>query len=221
MKKMKANTQKESLNNEIKDLKMLTDHTLEEAVDNLNYIEKLQKNRKTSDEFFTSMMPSVYAAINGHTREILTSGYCSANTSVHHLMVPSKNEPQTAITRSSALSSSSIIQCSRYKSQGPMRSEKVYQLTNILTKKNEELAHEKVVIDDRFKIKDIDNEETKKDLAKKYNVLKQKSADCTKTLEDKDDELERLDQLQKEIANKYEKLLLNLKDHIEVIKMGQ
>ena len=42
-----------------------------------------------------------------------------------------------------------------------MRSEKVYQLTKILTKKNEELALEKVVIDDRFKLKDIDNEETK------------------------------------------------------------
>lgn len=116
---MKANTQKESLLNEIKELKLQTDETLEEASENLIRIEKLQKNRKTSENYFTSMMPAIYSAMNGHIGEQFGTGsgvVCSANTSGHHLMVPSIIEPKTALSKNSILSAASIIQCSRYKS---------------------------------------------------------------------------------------------------------
>ena len=127
-------------------------------------IEELQKRRKTSEEFFTSMMPAVEAAFNGHTKDQLMQP-CSANTSGHHLMVPSVVEPMTAVTKhNSVISSASIIQCSRYKSQGPMRSEKVYFLTKIILQKVEELTKEKALLDDRFKMKDEDNDRVKKEL---------------------------------------------------------
>ena len=69
MKKMKASTQKESLMNEIKELKILTDKALEEASESMEKIEQLQKYRKTSEEFFTSMMPAVETALMGHTKD--------------------------------------------------------------------------------------------------------------------------------------------------------
>ena len=84
MKKAKANTQKESLNNEIKELKVLTDNTLVEASESLQRIEQLQQNRKTSAEYFTSMMPAIQAAFHGHQKD---SANCSLNTSGNHLMV--------------------------------------------------------------------------------------------------------------------------------------
>jgi len=57
----KCKTQKEALHNEITDLKRQTDVAIHEAQEQLNKIERLQQQRKTSGSFFVTVVPHMPA----------------------------------------------------------------------------------------------------------------------------------------------------------------
>ena len=138
-KKKKFRTQRAMLNNEIKDLKSKTDETINESQMTLTNIERLQCNRKSAVEFYQSV------------GNIL--GGSSLDTSMQHpggMLSPAiiKKEPNTSLTKNTTFTNftSSMIQHNRHQSQGPMRSEKVYLMTQMINQKIEQLASEKMYI---------------------------------------------------------------------------
>ena len=122
---------------EIKELKAATDQTITEATEFLSAIEKKQKSRKSGQPYFETVMPQ------------LTHCCPSANLSCSSLMrlgadhsaLPRMAEPMTAMTKATGATgitfatSSSKVSHGRHKSQGPMRSEKVYHMTRIINQK--------------------------------------------------------------------------------------
>jgi hypothetical protein len=107
-------------------LKNKTDITIDEAQSRLNHIEKLQFSRKSAQEI------CIQSAMQPHSGNNIT-GISSMDNSYFGNMLGIQ-EPKTSLTKGSHFtfntqSSQSIVQHSRHKSQGPMRSEKVYIMT--------------------------------------------------------------------------------------------
>ena len=82
-------------------------------------------------------------------------------------------EPNTSVTKGSVFTfaqstntNASLIQHMRHQSQGPMRSEKVFMMTQLINQKLEQLAGEKNLVKARFRA--IDDE-----VAKRKEVITQ------------------------------------------------
>ena len=75
-------------------------------------------------------------------------------------------EPNTALTKNTTFSFNtqaftSVIQHNRHQSQGPMRSEKVYLMTQMIQQKIEQLASEKIHIKQGYQAIDNRNDSIK------------------------------------------------------------
>lgn len=132
-------------------------------------------------------------------------------------------EPKTALTKNSkiTMNSSSIIQHSRHKSQGPMRSEKVYIMTQLINSKVEQLEGEKEYIKSQYQCIDKENDAIKLEIKEQWNYLREEQQFCSELHEDKDHEYEQLCKTEIELKKSHEKQLEDMKDRIKVVKMGQ
>lgn len=62
---------------------------------------------------------------------------CNTSTMDQHSAVPEPNTALTNMSKVTFLTSAASMQHDRHKSQGPMRTEKVYNLTNIIKQKTD------------------------------------------------------------------------------------
>lgn len=82
-------------------------------------------------------------------------------------------EPQTAMTKGTGITfCTSKIAHGRHKSQGPMRSEKVYHMTKVINQKCIQLDQEKAHIKQHYKDVDEAHDRTKREIQKQYHNLK-------------------------------------------------
>ena len=100
-------------------------------------------------------------------------------------------EPMTALTKNTAFTFntqafSSHVQHNRHQSQVPMRSEKVYLMTQMINDKIEQLASEKIFIKQGYQAIDKKNDAVKAEINKKYQVLKEEKDRTQKELEDRE-----------------------------------
>ena len=119
----RAASQKQTLKQEIKNLKKQTDKTIKDATIRISEIEDLQQSRKTSANFFMTVVPQLGSTCN-----------------VSRMDSSAVPEPKTTLstfTKVTFCSSALTAQHERHKSQGPMRSEKVYILTKLIKQKTE------------------------------------------------------------------------------------
>lgn len=173
---MNSKTQRQCLRKEIKDLKEMTDRTILDAHLKLAEIERLQQGRESSKNFFEALVPlkTSAAGATGSSQCDLTSKYqYQSNNSqmdmqANLLAIPQQNykEPASSLTKGSIFTfaqstntNASSVQFMRHQSQGPMRSEKVYMLTELIERKLEQLAGEKHLVKARFQV--IDDEVAK------------------------------------------------------------
>lgn len=224
LKKQTANTQKESLTSEICNLKQFTDKAVQEATDFLEVIEKKQKTRKSSQGHFQTVMLKLTNLAPSGT-EASTSKDVSKDVSQQFLSSLPRDlqyEPQTAVTRVSNLTfSTSKVTHGRHKSQGPMRSEKVYHMTKIIQEKIQQLGDEQVTIKEQYRGIGERNDEIKLEIQQQYMMLKAEKEAADREMAQKEQELEELEQKQEEIRQSYLKMAEKIKDHTHAVKLGQ
>ena len=196
-KKNKAKTQRQLLLSEIKELKRLTDKSINESQEALTRIEMLQQQRKTSNSFFVTVVPHLPMSGMGMNSSCNQSiGDCQSRSA-------SMLEPMTAMNKNTG---KRVVQFNRYMSQGPMRSEKVYLMTQLLNQKAEQLTQESSLIMSQYQGLEDHNDGVKHDIKEEYESLKKDKQENAERLVAQDKELESLDKKKKEIEEKYKKL---------------
>ena len=133
-----------------------------------------------------------------------------------------KKTKQTAVTAATNMTfATSQIKHSRHKSQGPMRSEKVYIMTKIINEKVEQLGFEQDFVKEKYIALDEEADVVKKDIQSFTQSMVLSKAEDAQLLVDKEEELRSLDQKEKDIRAKYEKMMLDMKDHIKAVVLSQ
>ena len=102
-----------------------------------------------------------------------------------------------------------------------MRSEKVYIMTKIINEKVEQLGFEQDFVKEKYIALDEEADVVKKDIQSFTQSMVQNKAEDAQLLVDKEEELTSLDQKEKEMRAKYEKMMLDMKDHIKAVVLSQ
>lgn len=238
-KKMNAKTQRQCLKKEIKDLKDQTDKTIQLAQNKLSEVERLQRCRNTSKSFFVTVVPGRTSGTGTQTTSQcgdIQSRLQEPNTTRNQIQIqPGSSlaypkhykEPQTSLTRESAFTFASqgtcvsMVQHNRHKSQGPMRSEKVYMMTQMIDQKCEQLAAEKCLVKAKFENIDEEVTEQKEEILGQYRELVEDRDFIDAEIEEKDKTIKDLEDQEKEIKAKYEKMIEDMQDRIKVLKLAQ
>ena len=102
-----------------------------------------------------------------------------------------------------------------------MRSEKVYMMTQLIHQKVEQLAGEKHLVKERYTEIDDAIATQKHRILQEYEGLVAESNVNDEVIEERDHTLQALDEEERAMKAKYEKMLVDLKDRIKVVKLGQ
>ena len=94
-------------------------------------------------------------------------------------------------------------------------------MTELINQKLEQLAGEKNLVKARFKAIDDEVLKRKHIINQDYEKKVEYRDQLTHQSELKDEQIAQLDQDEKSVKAKYEKMILDLKDRIKVLKMGQ
>ena len=135
-----------------------------------------------------------------------------------HSALPKMTEPFTAMTKATGITfCTSKVSHGRHKSQGPMRSEKVYHMTKVINQKCVQLEYEQAHIKQHYT--DIDNahDYTKSLIQQQYGDIKTEKVVVDQIAKDKQKELEDLDIQQEKLRAAQQKMLKDLEDHIRVV----
>lgn len=108
----------------------------------------------------------------------------------------------------------------RHKSQGPMRSEKVYHMTSIMKEKIQQLNGEHASIKQHYEAVDEKHDQVKDELRRQYVEKRKEQLDMSDILEQKEQEMEDLNKKEEEIRANYIKMMENIQDHTNVVKLG-
>ena len=111
--------------------------------------------RKTSADFFTSLVPQLNMTAN------VT---CNNSRISQGSAVPEPKTALSAFTKVTFCSSALNSQQERHMKQGPMRSEKVNQLTKLIKLKADQLMKEREIIEEHYKDVDYQQDCCKEEL---------------------------------------------------------
>ena len=102
-----------------------------------------------------------------------------------------------------------------------MRSEKVYIMTKIINEKVEQLGFEQDFVKEKYIALDEEADVVKKEIQSFTQSMVHDKAEDAQLLVDKEEELASLDQKEKDIRAKYEKMMVDMKDHIKAVVLSQ
>lgn len=104
-------------------------------------------------------------------------------------------------------SSKNIVQHMRHKSQGPMRSEKVYMMTELINQKVDQLQGEKAVVKEKYREIDRECDRIKSEILSKYAGLTNMKQEEDEKLKQCDKTLQELEVKESKTKQKYEKMI--------------
>lgn len=94
-------------------------------------------------------------------------------------------------------------------------------MTKIINEKVEQLGFEQDFVKEKYIALDEEADVVKKDIQSFTQSMVQNKAEDAQLLVDKEEELTSLDQKEKEMRAKYEKMMLDMKDHIKAVVLSQ
>lgn len=219
-------------------MKEQTDKAIDDAQLKLAEVERQQQGRQSSKSFFFTLVPRLSnAGTQSNSQCDLASKYQYQSSSGQvGVEVPGSSlalphhykEPNTSLTKGSVFTfaqstntNASIVQHMRHRSQGPMRSEKVYMMTQLIHQKLEQLTGEKHLVKNRFQHIDEEVARQKRAIIAEYEERVVERDALAEEITETEGTYAELEAEESAMKAKYEKMMLDMQDRIKVLKLGQ